>query len=273
MTLPSYLKRQPYFSQRFIRLMVKTAAAQTIGTDAFALLAVIVTTEDARRYTGPVAYYNEQLMPLLGFGSRKRLVAARDKAVGAGWLFYSPGSKGVAGLYFVNIPIGLEQIPDGPSDESAELCRSDTELQTERQMDLPAVCRSDTELKGGAVRNGKGTPYIPSPIPNPKETRSRQPSFDAAQVELPSELDTDAFRAAWSDWCKHRREIRKPLTKTCTAKQLRLLAKWGVSRSVVGIDHSICNGWTGIHEPAINGKPASDKPRPEHRHFTARVAL
>lgn len=154
--LPSYPRRPAYFAQRFIRLMVKTAAAQTIGTDAFALLAVIVTTEDARRYTGPVAYYNEQLMPLLGFGSRKRLVAARDKAIEAGWLFYSQGGKGVAGLYFVNIPKGLEQIPDGASDESGELCRSDTELKAERQTDVETVCRSDTELKGGRDAERQG---------------------------------------------------------------------------------------------------------------------
>jgi len=264
MMLPSYPKRPPYFAQRFIRLMVKTAAAQTIGTDAFALLAVIVTTEDARRYTGPVAFYNEQLMPLLGFGSRKRLVAARHNAIDAGWLFYLQGGKGFAGLYFVNIPRELEQIPDGASDESGELCRSDTELKAEQQTDRETVCRSDTELKGGAMRNGKGAPYIPSPNPSPKESRSRPSRFDAAQVELPESLDSDAFKAAWCEWCEHRRELRKPLTATSTKQQLRDFAQWGPARAVAAIRHTIGKGWQGIREPetATTWADASHRPYP-----------
>lgn len=247
--------------------MVKTAAAQTIGTDAFALLAVIVTTEDARRYAGPVAFFNEQLMMLLGFGSRKRLVAARARAIEAGWLDYSVGGKSVAGLYFGCIPSELEQIPDGPSDESREICRSNTERKAERQMDQETICRSDSELNGGAMRNGKGTSYKPNPNPNPKETRSRPSLFDASQVELPSELVTDAFIAAWLEWCEHRREVGKRLKPTSTKQLLRDFTQWGPDRAVAAIRHTIAKGWQGIREPETTGKTDNGKPKPEHRPF------
>jgi hypothetical protein len=244
-----YPIRPKYFSQRFIRLMVKSAAAQTLTTDGFALLTVVVATEDARRYASPVAFYNEQLMMLLGFGSKKRLIAARAKAIAAGWLAYQAGGKGVAGLYYVQIPPELEQIPDGPSDESSGKCGSESELQTELKTEPQIVCSSESEPKGVPMRNRKGTPYIPSPNPNPKETRPRGSLFDPLQFELPLSLDDGAFRTAWGEWCEHRREIRKPLTPTSTKAQLRELASMGVERATLALRHTIAKGWQGIREP------------------------
>jgi len=66
---------------------------------------------------------------------------------------------------------------------------------------------------------------------------------------LPSELDTDEFRSAWAKWISHRKEIRKPLTPTCTEQQLKRLAGWGVTRAVAALEHTISNGWQGIREP------------------------
>jgi hypothetical protein len=49
---------------------------------------------------------------------------------------------------------------------------------------------------------------------------------------------------AWSDWCQHRREIRKPLTaKTCEQQAKALLAH---SSPDAVINLSISNGWTGL---------------------------
>lgn len=50
--------------------------------------------------------------------------------------------------------------------------------------------------------------------------------------------------AVWADWCQHRREIRKPLTKTSCERQAAQLAKHHAPDAV--INQSISNGWTGL---------------------------
>ena len=89
---------------RVLRLATKTALAQHCGTDVLALLCVIAVTEDARRYRGPVAFWNDQLLTLLGLGKWDRLDRARQAAIKAGWLLYEPGGRHKAGLYRVVIP-------------------------------------------------------------------------------------------------------------------------------------------------------------------------
>ena len=124
-----YPQRPPFFAQRFIRLLSRTCAAQTIGTDAAWLLAVIATTEDAARYKRPVTYYNGQLMPLLGFTRWHRLEAARKAAVDGGWLhFESPGNgrQRRPGIYWVTIPEHANGLHDSPVDEGfSSLSRDD----------------------------------------------------------------------------------------------------------------------------------------------------
>ncbi len=58
---PAERKLQRFFAMKFLRLLVKTAAAQTIGTDGCWLLTIVVTTEDKTRYRRGVTFYNEQL--------------------------------------------------------------------------------------------------------------------------------------------------------------------------------------------------------------------
>jgi len=70
----------------------------------------------------------------------------------------------------------------------------------------------------------------------------------AASVSVPVELDSEIFREAWGRWTAHRKELRKPLTPTTTAAQLKRLSAWGVIRAVAAIDRSIEAGWTGIFE-------------------------
>ena len=123
----SYPKREPFYAHRFVRLITKTAAAQHIGPEACWLLSIIAHQEDAIHYRHPIRYWNEQLGALCGFGSRKRLVSARRRAVDAGWLVYREGGKGRPGVYWVEIPPEYQDLPDGPCDESGEInCRSDS---------------------------------------------------------------------------------------------------------------------------------------------------
>jgi hypothetical protein len=126
----AYPKRPPYFAHRFCRLLMKTCAANIIGTDGCYLLCLIAHTEDSRRYKPPgVTFWNEQLVPITGFGSVDKLHRVRAHAVAAGWLHYEPGRKGRAALYWVTIPPALQDVGDGPiiDEESAILCRTHAE--------------------------------------------------------------------------------------------------------------------------------------------------
>jgi len=68
-------------------------------------------------------------------------------------------------------------------------------------------------------------------------------------VEIPPELLGDDFKEAWSKWESHRKEIKKPLTPTSTAQQLKKLATMGKHRAIQAIIESIRQGWVGIFEP------------------------
>ncbi|MDA8563303.1 hypothetical protein N9L06_02505, partial [Mariniblastus sp.] len=90
---------------------------QTIGPEACWLLTVIVHQEDVCRYRRPVTFWNGQLLPVCGFGSERRLIAARQKAIDAGFLHYDAGGKGKIAKYWVTIPPEFESLADSPIDE------------------------------------------------------------------------------------------------------------------------------------------------------------
>jgi hypothetical protein len=181
-------ERHSFFSQRFIRLLTKTAAANEIGTDAFALLCIIAAQEDAKRYTEAVTYWNEQLMPLCGFGSPKRLAAARKRAVAAGWLHYERGTKAKVGRYWVLIPAEYQNVRDGYCDESDGRFLSDSEGKAESNREIPFRNGKETgERSQDSIPNrppiGKGNrpTSIPNPIPgrNPDSDQMNK-TFEAA---------------------------------------------------------------------------------------------
>ena len=68
-------------------------------------------------------------------------------------------------------------------------------------------------------------------------------------MELPTCLDTPAFREAWAAWEQHRKELRvKKYTPTGQARQLKRLAGWGHDRAVAAIDYSMAQNYQGIFE-------------------------
>ena len=89
--------------------------------------------------------------------------------------------------------------------------------------------------------------------------------------ELPAELDTPEMRAALADWERHRREIRKPLTRTCAAKQLKRFAEWGMERSIRAIEYTIAQGWQGLREPEMRAGRAGSERRPTAAELLAKA--
>jgi hypothetical protein len=76
------------------------------------------------------------------------------------------------------------------------------------------------------------------------------------EAAIPENLQTDAFKSAWSEWQQHRREKRNKLTPSAAAKQLKKLSEIGEQRAISAIHHSITNGWTGLFEPKEPGRKA-----------------
>jgi len=111
--------------------------------------------------------------------------------------------------------------------------------------------------------NETSTPFLSFPsLSLPKEKRR---SRGAVVGVLPPELQDDRFKAAWATWQQHRREIKKALTPTTAARQLKTLAAWGVDRAIAAIEHTIEKGWTGLREPdngAARGNGNSEQRAP-----------
>jgi len=86
------------------------------GPAAAYLLCVIALQEDAIHYQRPVAYWDEQLMPIVGVRSRYTLCRIRRALVEAGWLHYIPGNRGRPARYWVTIPPAAAQFDDSAID-------------------------------------------------------------------------------------------------------------------------------------------------------------
>ncbi len=262
-----YPKKGTHYAHRTFRLMHKAMVAAELGRDVFCLLAVILHTEDAARYRGPVSYFNTQLMETLGFRKWETFAAARQKAIDAGWLQYEGCGKRTAGRYFITIPEGYEQVDDGLMEEC---------IPPENGYDRGYKAGYDRGMIEGIIRGQSGVrsgdeqgepptlPLIPNPTPeekippkSPKGERKGKPVYKIDIGDLPPELSTDeTFIDAWTQFVEHRHEIRKPMTPLSAKQQLRQLEAWGPSRAIAAIEHTIARGWQGIQEPEHrrNGK-------------------
>lgn len=91
---------------------------------------------------------------------------------------------------------------------------------------------------------------------------------DVAPEALP--FSSPEFSEAWSQWQKHRTEIRKPLKPTMRAAQLAELAAMGEQRAIAALRHTIAKGWQGIREPEAQPPGRTpQRPTTELPFFTA----
>ena len=167
-----YPKRPSHFANRYTRLLTKTCAVQEIGHVAFTLCVVIAHLEDSKRYTGPVTFYNDQLLALLGVRKWDTLAAARTRAIKAGWLHYEPGRRLTfdPGKYWVTLPEVCDGIDDTGCDESGKRYTHETDI-------APQALYPRNGDKSGDKSGDKWGEHsipIPKPIPKPKNVRSAQ---------------------------------------------------------------------------------------------------
>lgn len=85
----------------------------------------------------------------------------------------------------------------------------------------------------GTIKEPKG-PVADAPAAPKKDLK-----FDPMTAK-----PANVSEAVWADWCQHRKEIGKRLTKTSCERQAAQLAKHHSPDAV--INQSISNGWTGL---------------------------
>lgn len=85
----------------------------------------------------------------------------------------------------------------------------------------------------GTIKEPKG-PVADAPAASKKATK-----FDPLTCK-----PANVSEQTWADWCQHRREIGKRLTKTTCERQAKTLAGHHSPDAV--INQSISNGWTGL---------------------------
>jgi hypothetical protein len=181
--------RKKPFAIRVVRLLTRAAIATELGPEVCWLLTVLVHTQDARFYAGPVGYWNENLASICGFASVNRLIRTRQKAIDAGWLRYEPGKKGRAGTYAVQIPEELQHIPDGATDEP-QFFPSKTEEENEIPSEFPSKMTEQTEKnpKGTARESGKHSTYTYT------DTHSSCSELSSTKASKPNKLPAEGIK-------------------------------------------------------------------------------
>lgn len=126
---------------------------------------------------------------------------------------------------------------------------------TNRVQDVDKSCTKKSTKRES--KNKESNPNGLLPL-TPTKTSTK---FDPiADIEAP--FVSAYWTEAWAKWCRHRSELRKPLTRQATESQIAELAKLGEARAIAAIYHSLRNGWQGIFEPKADSPGAGYGHRP-----------
>jgi hypothetical protein len=237
-----YPERCSFFAHKFVRLLTKSCAAQDIGRDAFALLCVIVHQEDAARYSGPVRFWNEQLMNVLGFKSPKQLNDCRKRAIDFAWLNYERAGNREVGRYAVAIPENFE----GLSDDIIE--------------DIHSTGGMNSGMNSG-MNKGRIPERISDELRNEKVTESGKPSIPVpvpiyspgSEIQIPKSMNTPEVIAMVGKWFSHLESKDKPekvpMPNSPQEESFWLqIAKMGPERFIAAATKSMAEGWVGLRE-------------------------
>lgn len=118
--------------------------------------------------------------------------------------------------------------------------RTSKVLQNENEVDLKSF-RSTSTLN----------------IHNNEQNSSDQNSNDQNNNDLP--FHGVEFVSAFTDFERHRKEIRKPLRPTSRRRLLKKLEGWGESVATEALLNSVEHSWIGVFEPNGNGNVMSPK--------------
>jgi uncharacterized protein YdaU (DUF1376 family) len=102
--------------------------------------------------------------------------------------------------------------------------------------------------KGGrtkAHRQPSDSPSLSLPIPISQSPFTNNIDWQ----NLPSELNTEQFKEAWTKYVSYRKERKKPLYQSSMEAKWKQIAAWGEQQAIASINNTIANGWQGIFPP------------------------
>jgi hypothetical protein len=257
----SYPKRETHFAHKTFRLMHKASVAAEIGRDAFCIVAVVLHTEDAARYRGPVRFYNSQLMETLGFAKWESFAKARQRAIDSGWLVYAGDGKRSAGQYFVTVPTGYGDICDSPIEESPPESYPQNGYKQGYDEGYKAGYDAgyDRGINGGTIagqpgirsRDDVGELY--NPIPNPNPSPESKNVFG-----LSEKLDQSLQN--WIAYKTEKRQSYKPTgLKSLVSRVANVAKTYGDNAVIEAMERAMASGWQGWDHDIdkLPPKPAS----------------
>lgn len=133
---------------------------------------------------------------------------------------------------------------------------------------------SDRAKLAAAARWSKPKPVPPHTPPVQRiekvESGDKHCSTDACSIHQGSKLDTPEFKAAWAEWQRARRKMKKPGDwEILFASQLKWLSDFDVVQATEILNQSIRNGYQGLFEPKAsygkNSKANSLNPAADRR--------
>jgi hypothetical protein len=180
--------------------MARACLALRTGPETCWLLAIIAMTEDAKRYSGPVSFFNADLAAQIGV-SISSLGRWRSRAVESGWLHYEPSVRRRAGVYWVMIPPEEQSKPDGPS------CEDDRGFPNEFDEQSGRNPRNNPGGIRGTIREESDDPsYLAlpqEPLPCPGEDGA-EPAPPSSAPPVPTETPVMTFPCKGPgprEWC------------------------------------------------------------------------
>jgi len=275
--------RGKFFAHKFVRLLMKSCAAQDMGQNAVLLCVFIAHTEDAMHYSGACRFWNEQLLSVMGFRSAKQLDTARDKAVEAGWLVYDrPGNRAV-GRYWVTIPEQFADLSDSPMGENGPATAGNhSAIHSCIHSTIHSEFDPNTARIGHDLRNESGTNQgassipVPNPVPSPvppgadPERPTGKIGGGHEDIIVPESLNDPECRHVAQTWFRYVVEIglgdRNPENSATQLQEWwQQMARKGREKFLRDVRGSIANGWRTIRDvddtrPSTGGQLNRVKP-------------
>lgn len=101
----------------------------------------------------------------------------------------------------------------------------------------------------------------PTPSSSSSSSKKGDESPGQEEIQIPHNLQTDAFAKAWESYLAYRKSSRlKALAPASIQAQLRNLSEMGHDAAIAAINQSIANGWQGIFPPKEQKPMGARKP-------------
>jgi hypothetical protein len=165
-------------------------------------------------------------------------------------------SDGAAGSQ-VSSPVAPTGEQDAPDHE--EPAASDTD-DTDVSTDDAGSVDYDTDLDSAL---GGPTDLNPTKQVEPTDvecSRCKGSGRVPITAKMPPSLaESPEFINSWQDYQLHRIQKKSSLTTMAISRLFAKLEKWGPSRAIKALEHTMEKGWAGVVEPKYDASPATEK--------------